>query len=67
MNRLTGYPDGKPFSLAPGNGIETHGPYQHGDGWPAVNGVYNDLDPFDPDTPPQVLAWFLCLFLADFL
>lgn len=39
--------------MAKSNGIETHGPYQHGAGWPAVNGDYNALDPFPSDTPPQ--------------
>lgn len=53
VNRLTGLPNGKPLSMAPSNGIEVHGPYQHGAGWPAVNGDYKNLDLFDPNTPPQ--------------
>eukprot|EP00026_Physarum_polycephalum_P002050 Phypoly_transcript_02054.p1 GENE.Phypoly_transcript_02054~~Phypoly_transcript_02054.p1 ORF type:complete len:936 (+),score=107.47 Phypoly_transcript_02054:132-2939(+) len=53
VNRLTGLPNGNPLALAPSNNIETHGPYQHGAGWPAVNGDYNNLDLFDPNTPSQ--------------
>jgi len=33
--------------------IETHGPYQHGGGWPTVNG-FNDLEMFDPNIPINV-------------
>lgn len=53
VNRLTGMPNGNPLTPAPANNIEVHGPYQHGSGWPAVNGDYKNLDPFDPLTPPQ--------------
>jgi len=52
VQRLTGLPNGNPLVLASENGIETHGPYQHGDGWPAVNGDYSSLNPFDPLLPP---------------
>jgi beta-mannosidase len=53
VERLTGLPNGKPLSQSPSNNIETHGPYQHGAGWPAVNGDFSALDPFPADTPPQ--------------
>jgi hypothetical protein len=53
VNRLTGLPNGNPLALAPSDNIETHGPYQHGAGWPAVNGDYNNLDLFNPNTPAQ--------------
>ena len=37
------------------NTIEVHGPYQHGSGWPAVNGGgTSDLNPFPPGYPLAV-------------
>jgi len=40
VNRLTSIPNGKTLTTPPdGNAIETHGPYQHGTGFPAVNGA----------------------------
>ncbi len=37
------------------NVIEVHGPYQHGSGWPAVNGGgTSDLNPFPPGYPLAV-------------
>jgi beta-mannosidase len=63
VNRLSSLPNGK--TLKPSSSsmqgrvlaevgalgsIETHGPYQHGDGWPAVNGA-ESLNLFDPMLP----------------
>jgi beta-mannosidase len=42
------------FSCA-GSTLETHGPYQHGSGFPAVNGDSN-LDLFTAGTPPSLQA-----------
>jgi beta-mannosidase len=63
VNRLSSIPNGK--AMKPKNprmmattkigmsfgAIETHGPYQHGDGWPAVNGDNSHLNLFDPMLP----------------
>ena len=46
VDKLTSRPNGKPLTTPPGARVgqpggfllETHGPYQHGSGWPAVNG-----------------------------
>ena len=64
VNRLSSLPNGKPLgplatSFRPVQRlssrrlgeIEGHGPYQHGDGWPAVNGDNNNLNLFDPQLP----------------
>ena len=42
VDKLTARPNGKPL-LTPKGGflLETHGPYQHGTGFPAVNGAQN--------------------------
>ena len=56
VNRLTGIPDGSPFVEASNANIEQHGPYQHGDGWPAVNGNNQNLNLFDPMTPQTYSA-----------
>ena len=63
VNRLSSLPNGKVLKPAASSmegrllsqvgalgSIETHGPYQHGDGWPAVNGD-ESLDLFDPMLP----------------
>lgn len=40
VNRLTALPNGKKLTTPPnGQSIETHGPYQHGTGFAAVNGA----------------------------
>merc|ERR1712232_589403 len=40
VDRLTSIPNGKPLTTPKGGfSIETHGPYQHGTGFPAVNGA----------------------------
>jgi len=52
VDRLYGLPNGKPLNpRKSGTNFETHGPYQHGSGWPAVNGDRN-LEPFPPNNPP---------------
>ncbi len=53
VNRLSGLPNGSPEGLVPRNdatSIEVHGPYQHGTGFPAVNGV-TQMELFDSLTP----------------
>jgi len=48
VDRLTSIPNGKPLTTPKGGiSIETHGPYQHGTGFPAVNGASN----FQPVSP----------------
>ena len=32
--------------------LQVHGPYEHGSGFPAMNGD-SELEPFDPYTPPK--------------
>ena len=53
VHRLSSLPNGLP--LLPHNltfaAIETHGPYQHGDGWPTVDGYFDALHTFDPQMP----------------
>ena len=53
VDRLSSLPNGQP--LIPHNlsfaAIETHGPYQHGDGWPTVDGYFDALHAFDPQLP----------------
>ena len=53
VNRLSSLPNGQP--LVPHDNsyasIEVHGPYQHGDGWPTVDGNISDLNLFDPQLP----------------
>ena len=53
VHRLSSLPNGLP--LIPHNltfaSIETHGPYQHGDGWPTVDGYFDALHAFDPQLP----------------
>ena len=56
VNRLTGLPNGQPLAMYSDNQwgpMDTHGPYQHGDGFPAVNGDNHNLNLFDPMTPPH--------------
>eukprot|EP00055_Hartaetosiga_balthica_P010760 m.47003 g.47003 ORF g.47003 m.47003 type:complete len:1028 (-) comp7303_c0_seq1:128-3211(-) len=43
-------PPAPPSPPPPPSAIETHGPYQHGSGFPSVNGA-NDLAMFDPNIP----------------
>jgi len=51
VNRLTSIPNGKPLTTPPsGKSIETHGPYLHGTGFPAVNGA-SSLKMFDAGFP----------------
>lgn len=56
VDLLWGTPNGKPLvSKSSGTTFETHGPYQHGSGFKAVNGdanINNDL--FNPNIPPQL-------------
>jgi beta-mannosidase len=65
VNRLTCMPNGSPLGLlpqarAPPGGeddsppIETHGPYQHGTGFPAVNNGNGQLVLFDANLPITV-------------
>ena len=60
VNRLSSHPDGTVLQPAKAavvaevsalGAIEQHGPYQHGDGWPAVNGDNNNANKFDPMLP----------------
>ena len=60
VNRLSSHPDGMKLNPAPASlgadvnafgTIEQHGPYQHGDGWPAVNGDTRNANQFDPMMP----------------
>ena len=59
VGRLSSHPDGQKLNPAPAASadvnalgrIEQHGPYQHGDGWPAVNGDNNNANAFDPMLP----------------
>lgn len=54
VERLTSIPTGNPLDTPKGGPrFETHGPYQHGTGFPSVNGA-NDLQPFDPNIPIQI-------------
>ena len=57
VNKLTGLPNGEPLVKhdipLPWGPWDTHGPYQHGDGFPAVNGSPRSLNLFDPMTPPH--------------
>jgi len=68
VNRLTSHPNGSPLGLLPNaqaphldaqlwdmslGRIETHGPYQHGNGFPAVNGG-GSLKLFDAGLPISV-------------
>lgn len=56
VDTLYGNPNGQPLvSRTSGHTYETHGPYQHGSGYPAVNGdpdINQDL--FDPNLPPSL-------------
>lgn len=54
VHRLTSNPNGKPLAT-PDNSktIETHGPYLHGAGFPAVNGGKTN-EPFAPNIPLNV-------------
>ena len=57
VNRLSSLPNGKPLKPAGSSSspllgaLEQHGPYQHGDGWPAVNGDGTHLNLFNPMLP----------------
>ena len=61
VNRLSSHPNGVALNPSPAaavraevgvfGDIETHGPYQHGDGWPAVNGDNHNANQFDPMLP----------------
>ncbi len=60
-------PNGSPAGLVPASqrhSIETHGPYQHGAGFPAVNGAAS-MQLFSPLTPPSfrcaLLFYGLCI------
>ena len=53
VDRLTSIPNGKTLTTPPtGKTIETHGPYLHGTGFPAVNGA-SSLKMFDAGFPMQ--------------
>eukprot|EP00656_Telonema_subtile_P018074 TRINITY_DN19740_c0_g2_i4.p1 TRINITY_DN19740_c0_g2~~TRINITY_DN19740_c0_g2_i4.p1 ORF type:complete len:621 (-),score=140.84 TRINITY_DN19740_c0_g2_i4:49-1911(-) len=56
VNKLDSLPNGNPL-VTPDSGtsIETHGPYQHGSGFPSVNGA-SKLGPFDPNMPITISA-----------
>ena len=51
VNRLSSLPNGKTLKPASSGTIEQHGPYQHGDGWPAVNGDNTHLNVFNSMLP----------------
>ena len=53
VNRLSSLPNGRPLKPVGSllGAIETHGPYQHGDGWPAVNGDNTHLNLFNTMLP----------------
>ena len=54
VRRLDSLPTGTPLTTPPnGPTIETHGPYQHGSGFPAVNGG-STLQLFDANLPLQL-------------
>jgi len=54
VNRLTSIPNGNTLTTPKeGPRFETHGPYQHGTGFPAVNGASN-LELFPSNIPIQV-------------
>jgi beta-galactosidase/beta-glucuronidase len=54
VDRLTIRPNGNALTTPPnGQTIETHGPYQHGSGWPSVNGP-QDLQLFDANIPIKI-------------
>ena len=54
VDMLTGLPNGQPFAArTSGREIETHGPYQHGEGFATVNsGAAIQL--FNANTPPRL-------------
>jgi hypothetical protein len=57
VDRLTSIPTGKHKLETPDKGpvFETHGPYQHGSGFPSVNGGGGSkVLPFDPDVPIDI-------------
>lgn len=56
VDRLTSIPTGNNLETpAKGPVFETHGPYQHGSGFPSVNGGGGSkVLPFDPDVPIDV-------------
>jgi hypothetical protein len=69
VDRLSAHPNGSPLGLLPNarpppaargsakQTIEIHGPYQHGGGWPCVNGGGNsNLNPFPSGYPLAVNA-----------
>ena len=54
VNRLSSLPNGNPLKPVPSllhANLEQHGPYQHGDGWPAVNGDNRNLNIFNSMLP----------------
>ena len=54
VRKLDAIPNGNVLTTPPkGKSIETHGPYLHGSGFPAVNGAAN-LDLFDANIPIKV-------------
>ena len=54
VDRLTSIPNGKVLTTPVGGPrFETHGPYQHGSGFPQVNGP-SALSPFSPNVPISV-------------
>ena len=55
VHQLDSRPNGRPLSTPPKGGpeLETHGPYQHGNGFPSVNGA-TKLELFDPQLPIAV-------------
>lgn len=72
VNRLTGIPNGKPLTTpSSGKTIETHGPYQHGGGTPAVNGnsgpsPFNSNIPVVVDTSQQHGPMYNNVFASEF-
>jgi len=51
VDQLWGRPNGKALATKDGGNIEQHGPYQHGTGWPQVDGS-SRLELFDANNPP---------------
>jgi len=64
VNRLSSIPNGKPLIPAPTNytELEGHGPYQHGGGFPCVNGN-DDPSPFASMLPPSFKGYNSSIFL----
>jgi hypothetical protein len=57
VNTLTSIPNGKPLTTPIGGPrFETHGPYDWGSGFPAINGHQGENDPLNPLIPLSSLG-----------